>query len=223
MKCALIIFTRVPEPGKTKTRLEKLLTKEECAALHENMIRDVSALANTDQWDTFVYYTPADAVQRMKELIPDAAGYEPQKDIEFGGRMSTCIAEVLDQGYEACALIGTDIPALNDHIIEKAFTMLENKDVVIGATKDEGYYLIGMKELHQQIFENQVYGTGSVYRDTLEKIRNCGCSCGILPVLRDIDEPEDLKAYWNMGVEECGRMRHTWDYLEHSNSKYGFR
>ena len=56
-----------------------------------------------------------------------------------------------------------------------------------------------------------------------EKIRNCGCSCGILPVLRDIDEPEDLKAYWNMGVEECGRMRHTWDYLEHLNSKYGFR
>lgn len=220
MKCALIIFTRVPKPGQTKTRLEKMLTKEECASLHENMIRDEAALTDTKQWDTFVYYTPADAQERIIELIPGAMGYEPQRDVEFGTRMSECIGEILDRGYGACVLIGTDIPAINKDIIEKAFAILDKEDVVIGATEDEGYYLIGMKILHKGIFANQTYGTGSVYQDTLEKIRDCECSYGTLSVLRDIDEPEDLKEYWTCRADRYPEMEHTWKYLKQLHDRY---
>ena len=39
---ALIIFTREPEPGKTKTRLMPYFSAEKCAEFHRCMLRDIS-------------------------------------------------------------------------------------------------------------------------------------------------------------------------------------
>ena len=220
MKKALIVFTRVPEPGKTKTRLQKLLTKEECAGMHEAILGDQKELCCSDEWDTFVYFTPEGGKERIQELLPGAVDYLPQENVEFGERMKKCIKHVLEIGYDACHLVGTDIPALNADIIRQAFLILEEKDVVIGATEDKGYYLIGMKEIHNAVFENQVYGTGSVYGDTVEKIKDCHCSYGVLPVLRDVDEPEDLRAYLREYTGDSDEISHTWRYLIELNQKY---
>lgn len=223
MKNALIIFTRVPVPGATKTRLEKKLTEEECAEIHRAMLLDLRPLCHAKEWDTFVYFTPEGGKEVMKELLPGACSYEPQPEVEFGARMSGCIGQVLKRGYDACALVGTDIPELDGAIIRQAFDALMKKDMVIGATVDEGYYLVGMKSLHKEVFENQVYGTGSVFDDTVEKIKKCGCTYETLPVLRDIDEPEDIFAYWEM--YEAGQQKekiHTWECILKLNDKYQF-
>lgn len=221
MKKALIIFTRVPEPGRTKTRLQSLLTAEECAKVHEAILEDQKRFCESKEWDTFVYFTPANGRERIRQLLPHAVDYIPQEEIEFGARMKTCIRQVLGQGYDACNLVGTDIPALDEAIIAQAFSVLETEDVVIGATKDSGYYLIGMKEIHQGIFENQVYGTGTVFGDTVEKIKKCGCSYGTLPILRDVDEPEDLRAYLEEYRGNAEEIAHTWAYLVELGRKYG--
>ena len=46
MKDALILFTRVPIPGQTKTRLMPFLTGEECARLHACFVKDIYEKAN---------------------------------------------------------------------------------------------------------------------------------------------------------------------------------
>lgn len=223
MKKALIIFTRVPEPGKTKTRLQSLLTKEEAAKVHEAMLADQKGLCISEEWDTFVYYTPERGKERIKQLLPRAKDYIPQQEVEFGTRMKNCIQYVLDSDYDACCLIGTDIPALNEAIIRQAFETLEKKQVVIGATEDLGYYLIGMTQVYEDIFKDQIYGTGSVYEDTIEKIKKGGCSYGILPKLRDIDEPEDLNAYYLEYQEDHKKIEHTWKCIDKLNEKYDFQ
>ena len=223
MKKALIIFTRVPEPGKTKTRLEKRFTKEECARIHEAMLRDLWPLCRTEEWDTFVYYTPEKKREKIEKLLPGAGEYLPQEEIAFGERMKNSIGNVLQSGYEACLLVGTDIPVLSQKIISMAFKQLEEKPVVIGETMDHGYYLIGMTSLYGGIFDDQNYGTGSVYNDTVEKIKNCGCEFGTLPVLRDIDEPEDIDAYWiEFGGNEKSTINNTRKCLCELNQKYFF-
>lgn len=221
MKKALIIFTRVPEAGRTKTRLQSLLTGEECAKMHEAILGDQKELCESKEWDTFVYFTPANGRERIQQLLPCAVDYIPQEEIEFGARMRNCIRQVLERGYDACHLVGTDIPALDKTIITQAFAVLEEKDVVIGATKDQGYYLIGMKQIHQGIFEDQVYGTGTVFGDTVEKIKKCGCSYGTLPILRDVDEPEDLRAYLWEYRDKTEKIAHAWAYLVELDKKYG--
>ena len=48
MKRAVICFTRVPVPGKTKTRLMPLLGGKNCARLHTAFLQDLAILVNTD-------------------------------------------------------------------------------------------------------------------------------------------------------------------------------
>lgn len=223
MKKALIIFTRVPEPGKTKTRLQSLLTENEAAMVHEAILTDQKKLCTSSEWDTFVYYTPERGKERIKQLLPQAKDYIPQQEVEFGTRMKNCIQHVLESGYDACSLIGTDIPALDANIIRHAFEILEKKQVVIGATEDLGYYLIGMTQVYEDIFKDQIYGTGSVYQDTIEKIKKCGCSYGTLPKLRDIDEPEDLEAYYLEYREDHKKIEHTWRCIDKLHEKYDFK
>ena len=40
MKRAVIVFTRVPIPGQTKTRMMPYFSPEKCAKLHENFLKD---------------------------------------------------------------------------------------------------------------------------------------------------------------------------------------
>ena len=41
MKKAIIIFTRVPIPGKTKTRMMPTLTPDQCEHLHTCFLKDI--------------------------------------------------------------------------------------------------------------------------------------------------------------------------------------
>ena len=97
--------------------------------------------------------------------------------------------------YNKVILIGSDLPLINREDIELAFNILEEKDMVLSPTYDGGYYLIGMKEENQDIF-NMKYSTSSVFQETLEKIKKEGRSYGEGNIQLDIDDRDDfLKLY----------------------------
>ena len=58
MKNAVILFTRVPKPGQTKTRLLPVLQPEQCADLHWAFLKDLAALYRDLDAHLFVAYTP---------------------------------------------------------------------------------------------------------------------------------------------------------------------
>ena len=60
MREAIIIFTRVPIPGRTKTRLQGFLTKDQCAEIHKNFLKDIKKTCEKLNKDIFVFYTPED-------------------------------------------------------------------------------------------------------------------------------------------------------------------
>ena len=65
--------------------------------------------------------------------------------------------------------------------------------MVIGPAQDGGYYLIGMKQVPDDIFKNKKWGSGSVLRDTLQDLN--GKSVTLLPEKNDIDHIEDLEQF----------------------------
>ena len=71
MKDALILFTRVPIPGQTKTRLMPFLTGEECARLHACFVKDIYEKAKQVDADIFVFFTPKD--ENMCQVMPNYA------------------------------------------------------------------------------------------------------------------------------------------------------
>jgi len=96
--------------------------------------------------------------------------------------------------YESIVLTGCDCPTLSAGILVDAFTQLETgNDAVLGPARDGGYYLIGFRKVHASIFENIQWGSESVAASTRDKLSALGIQWRELPVLTDVDRPEDLK------------------------------
>mgnify|MGYP000897511408 FL=1 len=74
-----------------------------------------------------------------------------------------------------------------------AFELLENNELVIGPAKDGGYYLLGMKTLHLNVFKNKDWGTSTVFKETIKDIQNSNYA--LMEELNDIDTFEDIKPY----------------------------
>ncbi|HQQ88571.1 MAG TPA: DUF2064 domain-containing protein, partial [Smithellaceae bacterium] len=99
-------------------------------------------------------------------------------------------------GFERAVLIGSDCPDLPRRIIDKAFESLETNGVVIGPTFDGGYYLIGFSRniLSGHFFENMLWSTDRVFRETMRRFVNNGTAVHVLPYWRDMDTLEDIQA-----------------------------
>ena len=202
MKRAVIIFTRVPEPGKTKTRMMPHLSPVQCARLHTCFLKDIVMECRNGGEDVFVSYTPEEGWKTLKNILGEVKGWIPQTGKHLGERMYGAMKEVLDQKYDSCLLIGADVPELEVKILKKAFALLETEDVVFGKTVDGGYYLTGMKQPVKEAFSLDTYGHGKVLEETVLKIESAGFSVGFTDTLSDMDTPKDLRGYKKRMLED---------------------
>lgn len=193
MKKAWICFTRVPKPGVTKTRLMSILTGEQCAALHTAFLRDLAAIHPQVGADLFVAYTADPQWEMLKPLFPAAAGFFPQEGADLGEKMYHAICHVLLLGYDRVILTGADLPLMTPEHLHSGFEALATADIVLGPTSDGGYYLVGMKQPHRAVFENQSYGGASVLENTVAAAENASLTVELAKTCDDVDTPEDLK------------------------------
>ena len=194
MKKAIICFTRVPRPGKTKTRLMGLLSGEQCAELHWAFLKDLNGVYETMDADLFVFHTPDPDWEMLKNVFPMAKGFHPQSGDGLGAKMNNALNKVLAMGYNAVVLTGSDLPAMTASHIKSGFHGLLHADVTLGPTSDGGYYLVGVKAPAPYLFENQTYGAGSVFLNACAAVAAAGKTfCQALPC-DDVDTPEDLRA-----------------------------
>lgn len=214
MKRAVIVFTRVPVPGRTKTRMMPYFSPVECARLHENFLKDIAQECEKVNADIFVCYTPQRGKAYLKTIFKGVADYIPQMGAGLGERMYQAIGYVLGKGYDSCVLIGTDIPELKASDLEYALRLLDVNDVVFGPTVDEGYYLVGMKRPIREAFEKKTYGTGNVLEQTVVPLKEMGLTVGYVRRLQDMDDREDITCYRSrMRVQKSLQKTYTGRYL----------
>jgi rSAM/selenodomain-associated transferase 1 len=207
MENALIIFLKYPEPGKVKTRLAKALGDEKACAVYkslaENVIKNIFT-KNPGTYDVHIFFTPADREMEIKDwLKPFIHGnrglktqFSHQEGGNLGEKMSNAFGQILqEKGYKKCVIIGTDCPEIDATLIENAFGVLKEKDIVIGPCEDGGYYLLGMSVPASDLFVDIDWSTNRVFKQTMEKVQKNNLSCSILKTLVDIDTIEDLYRY----------------------------
>lgn len=215
-KSALIIFTRIPIPEQTKTRLMPFFNGAQCARLHQAMIRDVCTACQQVDMDIFVFYTPEGRKEILLQLLEDLpAVYSVQIGENLGERMHQAFCEVFRLGYEKAVLVGTDIPLLTASVLQQAFYQLENHDVILHPTEDGGYYLIGMKEPHPEIWNISAYGKRTVLEETCKLLETNGLKMGFGAILSDVDTKEDLlKLYGQIKSDASTSAVYTKKYLQ---------
>ena len=97
------------------------------------------------------------------------------------------------EGFSKVMIVGSDCYQLKTEIIEQAFAQLDQNDAVLGPTFDGGYYLLGMKKLIPEIFQNKPWSTDQVAAKTIEDFKNLNLNYFLLEKLHDVDEAEDLQ------------------------------
>ena len=209
MKNAVILFTRVPHPGQTKTRLLPILQPEQCADLHWAFLKDLADHYRQVDAHHFVAYTPDPDWELLKSVFP-RAGYLAQKGNDLGEKMYRCLRKVLALDYESVILTGSDLPGMTAAHLESGFAVLEETDIAIGPTSDGGYYLIGMKRPCREVFRIEGYGGATVFEKTVAAAKNAGLTVGVAMTCDDVDTPEDLK---NLAETVCPDS-HTGKYLK---------
>ena len=197
MTNALILFAILPMAGKTKNRLMPFLSAEECMSLYSSFLKDVYEKARASCADIYVFFTPRDRKDEFKKLLGGDAVLLPQYGEDLGQKMKNALGAVLRMGYDKVVLMGTDIPHIHTETIKNAFDSLNTRDIVIHPALDGGYYLIGMKQEHDSIWNIKRYGTNTVMYDTLQHIKAENLSISVGQMYYDIDCKEDLKQLWN--------------------------
>ena len=197
----LLVFARLPEAGKVKTRLARDLGDGRALAVYEAMLRDLFANlgAPSAELDIEILWAPTEAADGAA-LRAAFNGYPlaMQTGDTLGDRLCMAFSErFFFQRTQKVVAIGADEPALTRALIDDAVNLLDSVDWVVGPAGDGGYYLIGCRAaaFDPAIFQDVAWGTSSVFTTTISKIAEWQSNVAVLPMRWDIDVAEDWERY----------------------------
>jgi rSAM/selenodomain-associated transferase 1 len=191
----LIVFSKWPEPGRVKTRMIEAIGPEAAADLHRAMTRHTMVwarrFAHARAAELEVRGDGADGAAFRNWLGHDlrCVGQGPGN---LGARLTRAFAEAFADGRTRVVIVGADCPDLNETLAARAVDALNDRDLVVGPSRDGGYYLIALRRAVPALFEGIGWGGDQVLAVTLERAARFGLRVHRLPELSDVDTPGDL-------------------------------
>tara|TARA_Y100000385_G_scaffold209505_1_gene217318 strand:+ start:1436 stop:2041 length:606 start_codon:yes stop_codon:yes gene_type:complete len=191
---ALIVFSRNPILGKVKTRISKTCGDTKTLDIYKNLLLNNSNLIDKlIDIKTFIYYDQ----YTENQIYKDKHTKEIQVSGSLGEKMLNAFLKCKKKGFKNIIIIGSDCPYITPSIIDQAFKKLKNYSFVIGPSRDGGYYLLGMKEVRKELFENKKWSSDKVFKSTIKDIEIAKKTYCLLEELNDIDYFEDWVEYEN--------------------------
>lgn len=193
---SLLLFTRYPRRGKVKTRLIPHLGPEAACTVHNELTRHT--LEQVGSYPDLQIWFAGGNIAGMQAWLGKGYCYRKQPGGTLGEKMHYGFQQVFAEGKEKAVLIGTDCPGITLEHITTALSMLDCRDVVLGPAVDGGYYLMGLRAAHAELFADIPWGTDRVFAITQKRAAAAGLSVSFLETLADIDRPEDLPHWYGL-------------------------
>jgi rSAM/selenodomain-associated transferase 2/rSAM/selenodomain-associated transferase 1 len=194
-------MTRYPEPGAVKTRLAASVGDAEAARIHGELARYVLSRARASDLSGAVALEvrlAGGSSARGRRWLGRRVRVRPQADGTLGDRLADAMRTAFAEGAPSAIAIGSDCPDAGGEVVRQALAALERSPVVLGPAEDGGYYLVGVRAdssarvLPALFGEGIEWGSADVLNATLARLAKTGIEPELLPVLADIDRPEDL-------------------------------
>jgi uncharacterized protein len=192
-------MTKAPRAGKVKTRLIPPLTAEEAADLNICFLRDITAgIEQATQAAKAIgvaVFTPLGAEDSYRGILPADFLLVPQRGQAFGERLLFATEDLFRLGFESVCLINSDSPTVPPSVFIEATQALEKPGdrVVLGPSDDGGYYLVGLKKLHDRLFADIDWSTEKVLQQTLDRAAELQLDVHELPTWFDVDDGATLR------------------------------
>jgi len=199
-KALVVIVAKEPVPGMVKTRLSPKLSPADAAGLYRCFLLDrIREIGTLTEVDLGIAYTPEEARGTFLALALDDFVLFPQRGTDLGQRLNNIFLDHFARRYDAVAVIDSDSPDLPKGLIRESVQMLLSKqtDVVFGPCHDGGYYLVGMRNAHPELFHDIPWSTPGVLSASLKKSRTLGLKVKLLTFWNDLDTFEDLVEFYD--------------------------
>lgn len=192
---ALIILSKAPIPGLTKTRLCPPLTYKQAAILHYNFLKDIFyRFKNLKNIKAYISYTPKRSKKYFRDIIK-TNNFILQKEHSLGNKLFEVFNIFFKKEIKKIIIIASDSPDLPVKYIEEAFCFLgrKTKAIVIGPCIDKGFYLIGLNQkIERNIFEDLDWGMQNICGSLVKIARGNGFCIKLLPAWYDVDDAQGL-------------------------------
>jgi rSAM/selenodomain-associated transferase 1 len=191
-------MVKAPRSGEVKTRLVPPLRAEEASRLSACFVQDTLAnlLAASESVpvDCYAAYSPPGSEALFRELVPPRVRLLAPRSVGLANSLPDAIEDLTGGGYASACLINSDSPTLPTSVLVDALTILRSPGdrAVLGPAIDGGYYLIGLKHAHRQLFKDIAWSTERVYQQTVERAASIGLEVVTLPAWYDVDDGPSL-------------------------------
>jgi rSAM/selenodomain-associated transferase 1 len=232
--CALAVMTKAPRAGEVKTRLVPPLTQDEAAKANSSFLRDIADGISAAIGETATeratlgvgVYTPPGAEADYENILPEEFVLIPQRGDHFGDRLIFAAEDLFKVGFASVCLINSDSPTVPVESFSLAVKLLRlpGDRIVLGPCDDGGYYLIGLKSLHREVFEHIDWSTERVLEQTKRRAAEIGVEVTLLPVGYDVDDRATLRRLCGELLGENSRedvARHTRKFLREIVAREG--
>ncbi len=228
-KKALIIFIKNPILGTVKTRLAATIGDQKALAIYHELLKHTRQIASKIDADKFVFYNRF--IDDNDDWNADIFQKKMQAKGDLGVKMKTAFQEIFEEGYQQVVIIGSDCGDLKTKHVKKAFRSLETQKVVLGPAEDGGYYLLGMTQLFDFVFENKSWSTPHLLKETTEELETNETSYQLLKELNDVDTQADwLDWHINQRANMTKKIAKDWllfhsfmhENLHHPKMEAGF-
>ncbi len=187
------LFAKAPRRGAVKTRMMPHLSPQQCLQLHIELLQH--GLARLAALPGLVLQLtasePHPQLLALSQRYRVALGWQCGNDL--GERMHNAVVEGL-QHHRGVLLVGADCPFIDaDYVAQAVAALVQGAPVVIGPAADGGYALIGLSEPIPALFSGLPWGSSRVLTETRQLLRDRKLPWRELPVVHDIDRPEDLE------------------------------
>jgi glycosyltransferase A (GT-A) superfamily protein (DUF2064 family) len=191
MNTVINILSKNPDQTDCKTRLKALLSKGDRSFISKVMLEmTCKAICKIDVKKRLYLY-PNIKGDFIKDL---SENFKLSVSIQKNGFLSDKIYSVLkidDKTTSKRILVGSDIPSIDTSDFEDCIGLLDKYDVVLGPSKDGGFYFVGVKNNAHEVFKDLKLDHITLNRMIVECLR-CKFDYGLTRTLKDIDSSEDL-------------------------------
>jgi uncharacterized protein len=201
--CALAVMTKAPRAGVVKTRLVPPLTQNEAAQVNRSFLRDVADAISTAISETareiaalgVGVFTPPGAEAEYEDILPEDFFLIPQRGDDFGDRLIFAAEDLFQAGFASVCLLNSDSPTVPAESFAQAVKLLRlpGDRIVLGPCDDGGYYLIGLKSLHRELFEQIDWSTERVLEQTRQRAAGIEIEVKLLAGGYDVDDRATLR------------------------------
>ena len=140
-------------------------------------------------------HTPDDAAVEVSPWAEASWQLTAQGDGDLGVRLERAVLQSVAAGFTRTLIIGTDCPYLTLADLREAREALASNDLVLGPAEDGGYWLIGLRNLHPELFRGIPWSTESVLATTLARAQEARLKVRLLRTLADVDTAADWRRF----------------------------